>query len=140
MSRRAKPASTLRRWAVLVGVCGVALYQLTQVLPGHQSSWKGGGFGMYAGFHPNYAEIWAWPADGSNPVRFTRSARGPASTSRGLRLCAVRTTARCLEERMPLDGDQPRYRRLELWQRTFDVPTRRVGRRMIASYPEGPRP
>jgi hypothetical protein len=130
----------LRRWAVLAGVCLVASFQLAQVLSGRQSSWKGGGYGMYAGFHPNHAEIWAWPVDGSDPVRYTRSARGPANTSHGLRLCAVQTTARCLGERMPREDGIPLYRRIELWQRTFDVSTGRMGRRLIASYPDGARP
>lgn len=132
------PAFTLvRRWAVPIGICLVALFQLAQVLSGRQSSWKGGGFGMYAGFHPNYAEVWAWPADGGEPVRFTRSARGPANTSHGLRLCTVRTTADCLAQRMPRDAGRPRYRRAELWQRTFDSATGRLTRRMLAAYPEG---
>ncbi len=125
----------IRRWAVLAGVCLVALLQFSQVVMGRQSSWKGGGFGMYAGFHPNFAEVWAWPADGTEPVRFTRAARGPANTSRGLRLCTVRTTLSCLEERMPRDGGVARYRRLQLWQRSFDPATRRLTRRLLLSYP-----
>lgn len=130
----------VRRWAVLIAVCVVALLQLAQVLARRQSSWKGGGFGMYAGFHPNLAEIWAWPPDGSPPVRFTRSAQGPENTSAGLRLCTVRTTAACLEDRVPRDGDAPRYERLELWERSFDLDTRRLSRRLIATFPESARP
>jgi len=130
----------VRRWAVLAGVCLVAGLQLSQVLAGRQSSWKGGGFGMYAGFHPNYAEIWAWPADGSEPVRFTRAARGPAHTGSGLRLCTVRTTLECVERRIPRDGERPRYRRVELWQRSFHPATRTLTRAMILAYPEARRP
>lgn len=127
----------VRRWAVFAGVCLVAIVQVSRVLAGRQSSWKGGGFGMYAGFHPNHAEIWAWPADGP-PVRFTRSALGPANTSRGLRECTVRTTVACLEERMPRDDGRPRYRRVELWERRFDPATGRLTRRPVLAYPDGP--
>lgn len=130
----------VRKWAVLVGICVVALVQLSQVLAGNQSSWKGGGFGMYAGFHPNFAEIWAWPADGSEPVRYTRSARGPAYTSRGLRLCTVRTTRQCLESRMPRENGVPRYRHVELWQRSYDAESSTLTRTLLLSYPTETRP
>lgn len=131
----------VRRWAVPAAACLVALLQLVQVLERRQSSWKGGGFGMYAGFHPNLAEIWAWPRDGSDPVRFTRSAHGPANTSAGLRLCTVRTTAACLEGRVPRDDDGvPLYERVELWERSFDLETRRLSRRLVAEFPAAPRP
>ncbi|MEE9576972.1 MAG: hypothetical protein V3W35_06135 [Gemmatimonadota bacterium] len=134
MSDVARLASWLRRWMLLVVVLLVAAAQLYRVTTQGQSSWKGGGFGMYAGFHPDHSDIWVWYGDDERPTRLARDLDPPETDVSDLLICAVLSTDICLERVHSGLGDSERITRMEIWELDFDPRNRALSRTLVAEF------
>jgi hypothetical protein len=132
--------SRLRAALPVLLLLTLALWQFTQVHSQGWNSWRGGGFGMYAGFHPHHGEAWVWFGDSPAPTRIVRHAITPTPLAGLLHTCLVQLTEACLERvqrrlppTMPVD-------RIELWRLTFNPATRVLGRELVAAVGAPRRP
>lgn len=112
-----------RKWASASLLVVVALAQFNAVLQEGQSRWRGGGFGMYADFHPNTRSVWLRrdggqldriAIDGPCEEALERLRRRPDASQ-------VAIAKRCLT----LVGS------LEVWALTFDPETGELSRRRL---------
>jgi hypothetical protein len=133
----------LRAFAVPIVMLCVAAFQLTRVHFDGQTSWRGGGFGMYAGFHPSYNDAWLVRESSGEALRYTQAKHDKLVPDAAL----IRPVLPHPNERnlvRALDGLPPEWRdgvRLEVWQLDFDPKTLRLSRRLLAgvSRPAGAR-
>jgi hypothetical protein len=65
-----KPAPAWIRGGVAVLMAIWATGQMWVVHSRGLNSWRGGGFGMYAGFHPVQNDAWVWEQDQPVPQRY----------------------------------------------------------------------
>jgi len=122
-----------QRWLVPLLLVTVASVQLARVSFGGQSRWRGGGFGMYAEFHPNKNQIWLRAREHPDvpPVRLTETEGTPATRHAVARCLRLRSQACLGELAATLPGD-PGPRRLEIWQPAFDARAGTLSRRRVA--------
>lgn len=124
----------LRAFAVPIVMVCVAAFQLTRVHFDGQTSWRGGGFGMYAGFHPSYNDAWLVREDSGEALRYTQAKHDKLVPDEAL----IRPVLPHPNERnlvRALDRLPPEWRdgvRLEVWQLDFDPKTLRLSRRRLA--------
>jgi hypothetical protein len=128
------PLDRVRAFAVPVVMVCVAAFQLTRVHFDGQTSWRGGGFGMYAGFHPSYNDAWLVRETTGEALRYTQAQNEKLVPDRALiRPVLPHPNARNLHR--ALDRLPPEWRtgvRLEVWQLDFDPRTLRLTRRRLA--------
>ena len=123
-----------QRWLVPLLLVAVASVQLARVSFGGQSRWRGGGFGMYAEFHPNKNQIWlrALGRPDAPPGRLSESEGAPA-TRRAVARCLRLRSQACLGELAATLPRGPAPQRLEIWQPAFDARAGALSRRRVAA-------
>jgi hypothetical protein len=124
----------LRAFAVPIVMVCVAAFQLTRVHFDGQTSWRGGGFGMYAGFHPSFNDAWLVREGSDEALRYTQAKHDKLVPDAALiRPVLPHPNDRNLAR--ALDSLPPEWRdgvRLEVWQLDFDPKALRLTRRRIA--------
>jgi hypothetical protein len=134
----------LRGFVVPIVMVCVAAFQMVRVHFDGQTSWRGGGFGMYAGFHPSYNDAWLVRPGSGAALRATQTKHETMMPDAAL----IRPVLPHPNERnlnRALDTLPPEWRdgtRLEVWQLHFDPQTQRLTRRLLAavSRPGGDNP
>ena len=116
--------------AVLVPavMAGWAVFQLWMVHTQGLNSWRGGGFGMYAGFHPVQNDAWL-RIDDQEPIHFTKSEKSDHPLYRVVRphLTFPRETE--LAERLKTLGKENGHRyHVVITQLAFDLDSGQLSR------------
>lgn len=62
----------LRSYGVALLMVVVACHQFVRVQTQSLSSWRGGGFGMYASFHPRHHDVWVERSDTGEKRRYQK--------------------------------------------------------------------
>lgn len=134
----------IRAFAVPIVMVCVATFQLFRVHFDGQTSWRGGGFGMYAGFHPSFNDAWLVRDGTGEALRYTQAKHEKMEPDANLIRPVLphpnhRNVDRVLD-RLPSEWRDGV--RLEVWQLDFDPNTLRLTRRRLteASRPTESRP
>lgn len=130
------PARALRGYVAPLLLVLVAAHQYYRVHSANWNSWRGGGFGMYAGFHPAHSEAWLWRDNDEPPIRVERLREGEPDTL-GIQDCLVRVNAGCLSQavhRMPRGAE---VRRIEIWGLSFDSSSTVLRRERLVEFVPG---
>ena len=126
----------LQKYGVALLMASVALHQLVRVQTQDLVSWRGGGFGMYASFHPRHHDAWVTRSESSEPTRYQKY-EGPQDEI----FHAVRT---CLTWPSQDQADQaiaklkPEIRdqiTLEVYRLEFDPERSIVSRKLLTQAP-----
>ena len=62
----------IRAYTIPVVMTLVACHHFYRVQAENLVSWRGGGFGMYASFHPRQHEVWIERSDSAPPERYAK--------------------------------------------------------------------
>ena len=129
----AGPLSWFRSHAIPCLLVLVAMHQFYRVQAEGLSSWRGGGFGMYAGFHPRHNEIWLIRTDSGASTRYVKHGGTQDHRRAALRPALTYVNESTLRRaRNQLPGDEQAVSHLQVWQLDFDVQTMRLTRRLRA--------
>ncbi|MEM1444750.1 MAG: hypothetical protein AAGF84_01735 [Planctomycetota bacterium] len=132
---RRSAANTVRILLVPLLMVLVAAGQLVAVHFDGLSSWRGGGFGMYAGFHPRHHDAWLFRADTGEAFRYEKS--GEHNT--GPFVAAIRPVLTYANPRRldavlgRLPEDWQGESRLEVWRLQFEPSTGLLTRRLVVA-------
>ncbi len=124
-----------RAWLVPAVMVAVAATQLVRVHFDGLNSWRGGGFGMYAGFHPRHHDAWLIDTATGEAFRYEKTGKhntGPHAEL--IRPILTHPSQRRVDEALAsLPDGWKDLGRLEVWRPTYDTSTGRLGRRLIAT-------
>lgn len=114
----------------------VAMVQLWCIESDHLSRWRGGGFGMYAEYHPNLYQVWL--AQGEQRRRLGIQDDGACQVQPAVELCQRWRTEACLAlvarcMRRP-DNHHQGLTQLEIWAPRFHLARAVLVRQRIAAY------
>jgi len=122
----------MRRYLIPIVLILVTLHQMVRVHPEGLSSWRGGGFGAYGGFHPRHNEAWILRKDNGEKRRYTKYAGTVDDYTARIRPCLTYTNERCVRAFLQsLPTEEARHLRVEIWQLAFDPHTLRLSRRLL---------
>lgn len=110
----------------------IGAHQFYRVQLSRWNSWRGGGFGMYAGFHPAHTDAWLWLEEGRPPVRVATHEDSQELDPRGITDCTVRANEGCLRDALQGTGHGTRVRRIQIWRLSFDPSTGLLRRDLLA--------
>ena len=125
-----------RRWRgfiVPLVLVAIAATQMVRVQFDGLNSWRGGGFGMYAGFHPSHNDAWLIRTDTGETYRYERTGRlstGPFADLIEPNLTYVneRRLERVFEQ---LPDDWRAVSVLQVWTLDFDPESGDLTRRLL---------
>lgn len=126
----------LQRYGVPILLTTVAIHQFYRVHAEGLSSWRGGGFGMYGGFHPRHHDLWWIDLETGEKTRFTKE-KGVATEDHrypGVRPFLTYVNGPALKryhESLPPEIQKKTV--LQVWQLNFEPETGTVSRKLLIS-------
>ena len=126
----------LRRYAVPVVMALVATWQIVRVHTQGLSSWRGGGFGMYARFHPRTNDLWL--CHGDDCYRYTKYDGRADEFTPHLRRCLTLTNEKTLRQALSwLPCSEEHTHSLSVYRLDFDPVKMTLSRKVLARVVEG---
>ncbi|MEN1681384.1 MAG: hypothetical protein AAGJ46_17515 [Planctomycetota bacterium] len=127
----------LRNYSVATVMALVAATQLFVVQTQGLVSWRAGGFGMYASFHPRHHEAWVTTGDGGEPVRYTKyDAAADCEVYRAIRHCLTWPSNLRLDEALlGLPEELRQATRVRIYRLNFDPSSGVLSRKLLAESP-----
>jgi hypothetical protein len=110
---------------------GVASWQFYHVVEAGWNTWRGGGFGMYAGFHPSHTEVWVTVRGEPDPQRVLQGASEPEPYARILQGCLVRANRSCLRSALRRMPSNAGVTEIEIWRLSFDPSSALLRRELL---------
>lgn len=133
---KSKFLTRLQHYGVPLLLVVVASHQFYRVHADGLSSWRGGGFGMYGGYHPTQNDLWWTSTETGESVRYTKK-KGVATEDdryRSLRPFLTYVNGPSLSRYFSnLPREVQETTRVEIWQLDFDPTTGILGRRLLLS-------
>lgn len=127
----------IRNYGVAAVMVVVAMHQMFRVQTQDLSSWRGGGFGMYASFHPRHHDAWVTHRDTGESVRYQKYDDFTHSEYLAIRPVLTWPTdfqlARAVDR---LPEEERTDMEVEIYRLDFDVETCVLKRKLLASWPE----
>jgi len=121
-----------RVWVVPALLVVVAVHQFYRVHAEGLSSWRGGGFGMYAGFHPRQHDLWVYVAGEQVPRRYTKYGGPGDAVFESLRdSITYRNADDCRDRVSELRAAGVEVERVDLWRLSYDPSGRTLGRELV---------
>ncbi|MEM6915551.1 MAG: hypothetical protein AAF491_03200 [Verrucomicrobiota bacterium] len=126
----------LRRYWVALLLLGVASHQFYRVHAEGLSSWRGGGFGMYGGYHPRQNDLWWTDLETGQSTRYTKK-KGKATEDErypSLRPFLTYVNGPALNHYFSqLPERVQETTRIEVWRPDFDPATGVLTRHLLIS-------
>ena len=129
----------MRKYGVAILMIVVASHQLYRVQLQGQSSWRGGGFGMYASFHPRHHDAWVHHLDSDEFVRYQKYDDSSQPEFLAVRPVLTWPTDEQLARAMENLPESDREKlEAHIYRLEFDVPSCVLSRKLLASWPQEP--
>ena len=116
----------------------VALIQLLLSQSSTLSRWRGGGYGMYTTFHPNFTQIWL--IENNKQTRLDTVVHpvplwyNPDASTKILQTCQRWPTQSCLQQLTKQLHHNTSYQRIEAWRPTFSQLEKRLSWHKVCTH------
>ena len=115
----------------------VALHQMYRVQIEGLCSWRGGGFGMYASFHPRHHELWVTNADTNQTVRYAKYDDNVSQQYRAVRPLLTWPTKTQAAQALARLPEEHEATTVSVYRLDFDPVDCVLKRKLMAKAPDG---